>query len=98
MADFKAPVFEPGGSMQQGMYTPKGRTFMVVLSQVTCCPLGGVTEVVGENNVVVLMYHVLVIGINGLRNLTVTFIREMLSTFRLDVTSLHNEICIRAKA
>lgn len=25
VADFKAPVFEPGGSMQQGMYTPKGR-------------------------------------------------------------------------
>lgn len=25
MADFKAPVFEPGGSMQQGMYTPKGK-------------------------------------------------------------------------
>ncbi|XP_012826537.1 E3 ubiquitin-protein ligase UBR3 isoform X2 [Xenopus tropicalis] len=24
VADFKAPVFEPGGSMQQGMYTPKG--------------------------------------------------------------------------
>uniref|UniRef100_A0A6I8N647 E3 ubiquitin-protein ligase n=1 Tax=Ornithorhynchus anatinus TaxID=9258 RepID=A0A6I8N647_ORNAN len=23
VADFKAPVFEPGGSMQQGMYTPK---------------------------------------------------------------------------
>lgn len=27
VADFKAPVFEPGGSMQQGMYTPKGRIF-----------------------------------------------------------------------
>lgn len=26
VADFKAPVFEPGGSMQQGMYTPKGDT------------------------------------------------------------------------
>uniref|UniRef100_A0A8C6V8X7 E3 ubiquitin-protein ligase n=1 Tax=Naja naja TaxID=35670 RepID=A0A8C6V8X7_NAJNA len=25
VADFKAPVFEAGGSMQQGMYTPKGR-------------------------------------------------------------------------
>lgn len=24
VADFKAPVSEPGGSMQQGMYTPKG--------------------------------------------------------------------------
>lgn len=24
VADFKAPVFRPGGSMQQGMYTPKG--------------------------------------------------------------------------
>lgn len=27
VADFKAPVFEPGGSMQQGMYTPKGMDF-----------------------------------------------------------------------
>lgn len=27
VADFKAPVFEPGGSMQQGMYTPKGMGF-----------------------------------------------------------------------
>lgn len=27
VADFKAPVFEPGGSMQQGMYTPKGIDF-----------------------------------------------------------------------
>lgn len=25
VSDFKAPVFEPGGSMQQGMYTPKGK-------------------------------------------------------------------------
>uniref|UniRef100_A0AAQ5XKR5 E3 ubiquitin-protein ligase n=1 Tax=Amphiprion ocellaris TaxID=80972 RepID=A0AAQ5XKR5_AMPOC len=28
VADFKAPVFEPGGSMQQGMYTPKGRMIL----------------------------------------------------------------------
>lgn len=34
------------------------------------------TEVSGENNIVVLMYHVLVIGINGLRNLTVTFLKR----------------------
>lgn len=34
VADFKAPVFEPGGSMQQGMYTPKGRLFVVKL-----CPV-----------------------------------------------------------
>ncbi|XP_077304089.1 E3 ubiquitin-protein ligase UBR3 isoform X2 [Lithobates pipiens] len=27
VADFKAPVFEPGGSMQQGMYTPKGEVW-----------------------------------------------------------------------
>lgn len=31
VADFKAPVFEPGGSMQQGMYTPKGNMFVVML-------------------------------------------------------------------
>ncbi|XP_054888278.1 E3 ubiquitin-protein ligase ubr3 isoform X1 [Poeciliopsis prolifica] len=41
VADFKAPVFEPGGSMQQGMYTPKAEvwekefdTIMVVLRTV----------------------------------------------------------------
>uniref|UniRef100_A0A671YUC6 E3 ubiquitin-protein ligase n=1 Tax=Sparus aurata TaxID=8175 RepID=A0A671YUC6_SPAAU len=27
VADFKAPVFEPGGSMQQGMYTPKAEVW-----------------------------------------------------------------------
>ncbi|XP_041933133.1 E3 ubiquitin-protein ligase ubr3 isoform X1 [Alosa sapidissima] len=27
VADFKAPVFEPGGSMQQGMYTPKAKVW-----------------------------------------------------------------------
>ncbi|XP_053327752.1 E3 ubiquitin-protein ligase UBR3 isoform X2 [Spea bombifrons] len=27
VADFKAPVFEPGGSMQQGMYTPKSEVW-----------------------------------------------------------------------
>uniref|UniRef100_A0A8C3D924 E3 ubiquitin-protein ligase n=1 Tax=Corvus moneduloides TaxID=1196302 RepID=A0A8C3D924_CORMO len=27
VADFKAPVFEPGGSMQQGMYTPKAQVW-----------------------------------------------------------------------
>uniref|UniRef100_A0A671QJL6 E3 ubiquitin-protein ligase n=1 Tax=Sinocyclocheilus anshuiensis TaxID=1608454 RepID=A0A671QJL6_9TELE len=27
IADFKAPVFEPGGSMQQGMYTPKAEVW-----------------------------------------------------------------------
>ncbi|KAJ8255418.1 hypothetical protein GJAV_G00204660 [Gymnothorax javanicus] len=27
VADFKAPVFEPGGSMQQGMYTPKNEVW-----------------------------------------------------------------------
>ncbi|EMP38682.1 E3 ubiquitin-protein ligase UBR3 [Chelonia mydas] len=31
VADFKAPVFEPGGSMQQGMYTPKGPPELLVL-------------------------------------------------------------------
>lgn len=30
VADFKAPVFELGGSMQQGMYTPKGKLSIVV--------------------------------------------------------------------
>lgn len=30
VADFKAPVFEPGGSMQQGMYTPKGNIFVQI--------------------------------------------------------------------
>ncbi|XP_058889679.1 E3 ubiquitin-protein ligase ubr3-like isoform X2 [Acipenser ruthenus] len=27
VADFKAPVFEPGGAMQQGMYTPKAEVW-----------------------------------------------------------------------
>uniref|UniRef100_A0A3Q2DGF5 E3 ubiquitin-protein ligase n=1 Tax=Cyprinodon variegatus TaxID=28743 RepID=A0A3Q2DGF5_CYPVA len=27
VSDFKAPVFEPGGSMQQGMYTPKAEVW-----------------------------------------------------------------------
>ncbi|XP_063069644.1 E3 ubiquitin-protein ligase ubr3 isoform X2 [Engraulis encrasicolus] len=27
VADFKAPVFEPGGSMQQGMYTPQAKVW-----------------------------------------------------------------------
>uniref|UniRef100_A0ACB8G0W8 E3 ubiquitin-protein ligase ubr3 n=1 Tax=Sphaerodactylus townsendi TaxID=933632 RepID=A0ACB8G0W8_9SAUR len=27
VADFKAPIFEPGGSMQQGMYTPKAEVW-----------------------------------------------------------------------
>lgn len=31
VADFKAPVFEPGGSMQQGMYTPKGELLLLLL-------------------------------------------------------------------
>lgn len=31
VADFKAPVFEPGGSMQQGMYTPKGDATCILL-------------------------------------------------------------------
>ena len=37
VADFKAPVFEPGGSMQQGMYTPKG-TF---ISMNVFCQISG---------------------------------------------------------
>lgn len=31
VADFKAPVSEPGGSMQQGMYTPKGKPWLIRL-------------------------------------------------------------------
>lgn len=37
VADFKAPVFEPGGSMQQGMYTPKGTVIGVILYSVVRC-------------------------------------------------------------
>lgn len=42
VADFKAPVSEPGGSMQQGMYTPKGEPslirlwLLIVFCQVNC--------------------------------------------------------------
>ncbi|KAG7272352.1 hypothetical protein CRUP_011600, partial [Coryphaenoides rupestris] len=33
VADFKEPVFEPGGSMQQGMYTPKAPVLSCSLKQ-----------------------------------------------------------------
>ena len=45
VADFKAPVFEPGGSMQQGMYTPKGETLGVTLPS----PLKVVSVILGRN-------------------------------------------------
>lgn len=37
VADFKAPVFEPGGSMQQGMYTPKGMYLNKHVSVLSAC-------------------------------------------------------------
>lgn len=56
VADFKAPVFEPGGSMQQGMYTPKGRIIwlqtILTSNRLTFlkCHIGNVTEVSGAVN------------------------------------------------
>uniref|UniRef100_UPI003590070B E3 ubiquitin-protein ligase UBR3 isoform X3 n=1 Tax=Myxine glutinosa TaxID=7769 RepID=UPI003590070B len=35
VADFRAPVFEPGGSMQQGMYTPKSAVWDVEFDPVS---------------------------------------------------------------
>lgn len=39
VADFKAPVSEPGGSMQQGMYTPKGERPLLLSSMYANCTL-----------------------------------------------------------
>lgn len=37
VADFKAPVSEPGGSMQQGMYTPKGEWPLLLFTMYANC-------------------------------------------------------------